>query len=76
VLRQSLIQERVIRRQQFGNVAVSAQDAIDEQAQFFLHQPALIQQATRLRKLPAVGCDLVEFGNIEPLKCEIIDQGF
>ena len=37
---------------------------------------ALIQQATRLRKLPAVGCDLIEFGNIEPLKCEIIDQGF
>src|SRR5262249_7439910 len=60
MLRQALVQEGVVRRQQFDDVAIAAQDAVDEETELFLHECALIECSACLRKLPAIRRDFVK----------------
>src|SRR5262249_13505922 len=71
---QPFIEKRVVRRQQFDDAMVAAQNAVDEQPQFFLEQRARIQEAARLREQSIVGSNLVELGDVEPLERKIVDQ--
>ena len=72
--REALIQIGVIGGQQLDDAAIAAEHAIDEQTQLFLHELTRIEQTARLRELSAVGHDLVELLDVEPLEREVFDE--
>ncbi len=74
VHRQALVEEGVVRGQQLEHAAIAAQDAVDEQPQFFLEHPAGIEQSARVGELASVRGDLVQLGDVEPLEREIVAE--
>src|SRR5690606_22485155 len=68
------VEERVVGRQEIDDAAAAEQHAFDEEGKLLLHQLAGVEQPARMRELTAVGRDLVELRDPEPLEREAVDE--
>jgi hypothetical protein len=74
MLREPLVDERVVRPQQIQHAPVFPQDALEEELGF--PPEGVPQILVEVREQPHVRRDRIEVAQVQPLRCEIRDQRF
>ena len=74
MLREPLVDERVVRIQQIEHAAIFADEAVEEQFRLALHRAG--ERLVVLRVQQVVGEDLIEILQTQPLRCKPRRQRF